>query len=127
MENIGLDCRTHLDGEFQFRCATQQAMSVNKTGVSATNLYVVGNTISNDISTNTLKSNSALINNVSGNIQTGISLVQLDVSKSGVAGTYVVQAIDISGDVLNSDVTVSNANVLVRINNHFYKAATSGL
>ncbi len=30
IENIGLDCRTHLDGEFQFRCPTQQAMTVIK-------------------------------------------------------------------------------------------------
>ena len=67
------------------------------------------------------------VNNATGNIQTGISYVQLDVANSGTDSTYLVQAIDISGDVLNSDVTVSNANVLVRINNHFYKAATSGL
>ena len=67
------------------------------------------------------------VNNVTGNIKTGISYVQLDVANSGTDSTYLVQAIDISGDVLNSDVAVSNANVLVRINNHFYKAATSGL
>ena len=67
------------------------------------------------------------VNNVTGNTQTGISYVQLDVANSGTDSTYLVQAIDISGDVLNSDVAVSNANVLVRINNHFYKAATSGL
>ena len=67
------------------------------------------------------------VNNVTGNTQTGISYVQLDVANSGTDSTYLVQAIDISGDVLNSDVSVSNANVLVRINNHFYKAATSGL
>jgi len=67
------------------------------------------------------------VNNVTGNIQTGISYVQLDVANSGTDSTYLVQAIVISGDVLNSDVSVSNANVLVRINNHFYKAATSGL
>ena len=67
------------------------------------------------------------INNVTGNTATGISLVQLDVAQSGTDSTYLVQAIDISGDVLNSDVAVSNANVLVRINNHFYRSATSGL
>jgi hypothetical protein len=67
------------------------------------------------------------VNNVTGNTQTGISYVQLDVANSGTDSTYLVQAIDISGDVLNSDVAVSNANVLVRINNHFYKAATAGL
>jgi len=67
------------------------------------------------------------INNVTGNTQTGISYVQLDIANSGTASTFLVQAIDISGDVLNSDVAVSNANVLVRINNHFYKTATTGL
>ena len=67
------------------------------------------------------------INNASGSTATGISLVQLDIAESGVTSTFLVQAIDISGDVLNSDVTVSNANILVRINNHFYKAGTAGL
>jgi len=67
------------------------------------------------------------INNVTGNTATGISLVQLDVANSGTASTFLVQAIDISGDVFNSDVTVSNANILVRINNHAYKAGTAGL
>jgi len=67
------------------------------------------------------------INNVTGNTATGISLVQLDVANSGTDSTFLVQAIDISGDVLNSDVTVSNANILVRINNHAYKAGTAGL
>jgi hypothetical protein len=67
------------------------------------------------------------INNVTGNTATGISLVQLDVANSGTDSTYLVQAIDISGDVFNSDVSVSNANILVRINNHFYKAGTAGL
>lgn len=67
------------------------------------------------------------ISNETGNTKTGISYVQLDVATSGTDSTYLVQAIDISGDVLNSDVAVSNANVLVRINNHFYRSATSGL
>ncbi len=67
------------------------------------------------------------INNVTGNTATGISLVQLDVANSGTASTFLVQAIDISGDVFNSDLTVSNANILVRINNHAYKAGTAGL
>ena len=67
------------------------------------------------------------INNVTGNTATGISLVQLDVANSGTDSTYLVQAIDIAGDVFNSDVTVSNANILVRINNHAYKAGTAGL
>ena len=67
------------------------------------------------------------VNNVSGSTQTGISLVQLDVSLSGVDGTYVIQAIDISQDPNNNDVTTSNANIMVRINNHFYRQGGTGL
>ena len=59
-----------------------------------------------------------------GVTQTGISSVQLDVSASGTAATFAVQAIDITQDPDNSDTTVSNANVLVRINNHFYRSGT---
>ena len=67
------------------------------------------------------------VNNAAGSTQTGISLVQLDVSLSGVDGTYVVQAIDISQDPNNSDVSTSNANIMVRINNHFYRQGGEGL
>jgi hypothetical protein len=67
------------------------------------------------------------VNNQTGNTQTGISLVQLDVSLSGVDGTYVVQAIDISQDPNNNDVATSNANIMVRINNHFYRQGGTGL
>lgn len=67
------------------------------------------------------------VTNLSGSTQTGISQVMLDVSESGTAGTYVIQAIDISQDPANSDVTVSNITVLVRINNHFYRQSGTGL
>ena len=68
------------------------------------------------------------VTNVSGATQTGISKVTLDVSESGTAGTYMVQAIDISQDVFNSDVNVSsNVGVLVRINNHFFRQGGTGL
>ena len=67
------------------------------------------------------------VNNVTGNTQTGISLVQLDVAQSGVDGTFVVQAIDISQDPNNNDVATSNANIMVRINNHFYRQGGTGL
>jgi hypothetical protein len=62
-----------------------------------------------------------------GSTQTGISYAQLDVADSGVAGTFVVQAIDISQNPDNSDVTTSNVGVLVRINNHFYRQSGTGL
>ena len=68
------------------------------------------------------------ITNITGSTQTGISKVTLDVSESGTAGTFVVQAIDISQDVFNSDVNVSsNVGVLVRINNHFFRQGGTGL
>ena len=64
------------------------------------------------------------ITSATGVTQTGISSVQLDGSVSGTASTFVVQAIDISQDPENSDVTTSNANILVRINNHFFRSGT---
>ena len=59
-----------------------------------------------------------------GNTTTGISEVQLDVSVSGTNASFVIQAIDISQDPDNSDTTTANANVLVRINKHFYRNGT---
>ena len=41
--------------------------------------------------------------------------------------TFVVQAIDISQDPENSDTGSANANILVRINNHFYRQGGTGL
>ena len=60
----------------------------------------------------------------SGNTTTGISEVQLDVSVSGTNASFVIQAIDISQDPDNSDTANPNANVLVRINKHFYRDGT---
>ena len=68
------------------------------------------------------------ITNETGSTQTGISKVTLDVAESGTAGTFVVQAIDISQDVFISDVNASsNVGVLVRINNHFYRQGGTGI
>ena len=64
------------------------------------------------------------VTNAGGVTQTGISSVQLDVSASGIASTFAVQALDITQDPDNQDVTVSNANILVRINNHFFRSGT---
>jgi hypothetical protein len=46
------------------------------------------------------------------------------VSESGTNATFIVQAIDISQDPDNSDTSSANANILVRINNHFYRSGT---
>ena len=61
---------------------------------------------------------------VSGVTNTGNSLQQLDVSVSGTTTTFVVQAIDICQDPDNNDTASANANILVRINNHFYRSGT---
>ena len=65
--------------------------------------------------------------NVTGNIQTGISYVQLDSASANTTNTLPLMAIDISQDPLNSDVATSNANIVVRINNHFYKQNQTGI
>ena len=67
------------------------------------------------------------VTNNTGVITTGNSKVQLDYSVSGIATTFVIQAIDISQDPANSTESAANGNILVRINNHFYKAGTVGL
>ena len=67
------------------------------------------------------------ITNVTGNVQTGISKVQLDYSVSGLTNTFVIQAIDISQDIANDTVGSVNADVLVRINNHFYSYGGNGV
>ena len=67
------------------------------------------------------------VTNTTGVTQTGISKVQLDVGAKGTASTFVVQAIDISQDPDNEDQTAANANILVRINNHFYRQGGTGL
>ena len=64
------------------------------------------------------------VTNTTGVTQTGISKCQLDHSTGDTTNTLPIQAIDISQDPDNSDTSTSNANILVRINNHFYRSGT---
>jgi len=64
------------------------------------------------------------VTGATGNTITGISEVQLNKASTGTDSTFVVQAIDISQDPDNSDASSSNSNVLVRINNHFFRSGT---
>ena len=64
------------------------------------------------------------VTNTTGVTQTGISKCQLDHSSGDTTNTLPIQAIDISQDPDNSDTSTSNANILVRINNHFYRSGT---
>ena len=52
------------------------------------------------------------VTNATGNTKTGISEVQLDVSVSGTNASFVIQAMDISQDPGNSDVSSANGNIL---------------
>ena len=67
------------------------------------------------------------LTNVSGNTLTGISEKQLAVNTSGLATTFAVQAIDIQEGATDSDSSTSGVNVLVRINNHFFRSGTAGI
>jgi len=67
------------------------------------------------------------LTNVTGNTLTGISEKQLDVSVSGITTTFAVQAIDIQESAADSDTSTSGVNVLVRINNHFFRSGTAGI
>lgn len=67
------------------------------------------------------------LTNVTGNTLTGISEKQLAVNTSGLATTFAVQAIDIQEGATDSDTSTSGVNVLVRINNHFYRSGTAGI
>ena len=64
---------------------------------------------------------------VTGNTLTGISEKQLAVNTSGIATTFAVQAIDIQEGATDSDTSTSGVNVLVRINNHFFRSGTAGI
>ena len=58
--------------------------------------------------------------NVTGNTATGISKVQMDVSETDTANTFPIMAVDICKDVNNEDTGNANANVVVKIQNHFF-------
>lgn len=62
-----------------------------------------------------------------GDTTSGISNVELAVSTGATTATLPLKAIDISQDPLNSDVASANTNVLVVINNHLFRAGTTGL
>jgi hypothetical protein len=67
------------------------------------------------------------LTNVTGNTLTGISEKQLAVGTSGLTTTFAVQAIDIQEGPSDSDTSAAGVNVLVRINNHFYRSGTAGI
>ena len=63
MENVGTTFRGNESGYCNFRFGTKQAMTLDASGTLIQSLKVVNDTVCNDISTNTFKSNYATINN----------------------------------------------------------------
>ena len=71
--------------------------------------------------------NFDIIDTNSGSTTTGISGVELDLSTGATTTTLPLKAIDISQDPDNSDVSTSNTNVLVVIQNHIAGVKGAGL
>jgi len=66
------------------------------------------------------------VTDTTGSSLTGISNAQLDYSTKGASSLLVLQAIDISQQV-GDDEAGANADVLVRINRHFFGYARGGV
>ena len=62
-----------------------------------------------------------------GSVVSGNSRIELDVSTGANTLGLALKAIDISQDPENSDVSSTNTNVIVIINNHLYSPGTTGL
>jgi hypothetical protein len=71
--------------------------------------------------------NFDIVDTNSGSTTTGISGVELDLSTGATATTLPLKAIDISQDPDNSDVSTSNTNVMVVIQNHISGVKGAGL
>ena len=71
--------------------------------------------------------NFDIIDTNSGSTTTGISGVELDLSTGATTTTLPLKAIDISQDPDNSDVSTSNTNVMVVIQNHIAGVKGAGL
>ena len=62
-----------------------------------------------------------------GTTTSGNSHMELAVSTQATTAGLCFKAIDISQDPENSDVSSTNTNVIVKINNHLFSAGTAGL
>jgi len=68
------------------------------------------------------------VTNTTGVTQTGLSKVQFSCFQQLIRMLHSqYKQLTFSQDPDNSDTSVSNANILVRINNHFYKGGTTGI
>ena len=71
--------------------------------------------------------NANLIQTASGNTTTGVSGLELNTSSLGAASDLNVKILGVTADPSNSDLTAANADLIVTINEHLYKAPTVGV
>jgi hypothetical protein len=71
--------------------------------------------------------NADLVQTVAGNTSTGVSGLELATGTLGDEAALNVKVLGVTTDPSNDDLTAANADLIVTINEHLYKAATAGV
>jgi hypothetical protein len=71
--------------------------------------------------------NADLVQTVAGNTTTGVSGLELSTGTLAAASALNVKVLGVTADPSNDDLTAANADLIVTINEHLYKAATAGV
>lgn len=71
--------------------------------------------------------NADLVQTASGNTTTGVSGLELSTGTLAAASALNVKVLGVTADPSNSDLTAANADLIVTINEHLYKAPTVGV
>jgi hypothetical protein len=71
--------------------------------------------------------NADLVQTVAGNTTTGVSGLELSTGTLGSASALNVKVLGVTTDPSNDDLTAANADLIVTINEHLYKAPTAGV
>ena len=71
--------------------------------------------------------NADLVQTVAGNTTTGVSGLELSTGTLAAASALNVKVLGVTTDPSNDDLTAANADLIVTINEHLYKAPTAGV
>jgi hypothetical protein len=71
--------------------------------------------------------NADLVQTVAGNVTTGVSGLELATGTLAAASALNVKVLGVTTDPSNDDLTAANADLIVTINEHLYKAPTAGV
>ena len=71
--------------------------------------------------------NADLVQTVAGNTTTGVSGLELSTGTLGNGAALNVKVLGVTTDPSNDDLTAANADLIVTINEHLYKAPTAGV